>query len=254
MPWAKESHMPHRSHAILSFLRRRTRLETTFLLLLLLSLLNQAIFQLFGKSLPFSGLINFLFAIFAILLGRIYLRRLIRRMLWGLRNRLIITYVFIGVVPIVLLLAMIGITLYILMGQVATYLVTSELKRRNELVGDCAYGLAWDAVDHFPDGKIEASANEFLNTLRGRHPHLQAVIRTRGRTFAVPPETRIKTIPEWSQVGFTGLISAGTEYALAAHVQRSRSDTAPKSLLSNRPMLTCWLACYLGWPAFSSSQ
>jgi sigma-B regulation protein RsbU (phosphoserine phosphatase) len=218
--------MPHISHAILSFLRRRTRLETASLFVLLLVLLNQAIFQLFGGTLPFSGLINFLCVLSVIILGAIYLRRLIRRTLWRLRNRLIITYVFIGVVPIVLLLAMLGIALYILMGQVATYLVTSELKQRNELVGDCAYGLAWNVVDHLPNGQIESAANEFLSTLRSRHPHLRAIIRAGDRTFTVPPRTRIKTIPGWSQAGFTGLVSAGPDYALAAHVLRSRSTTS----------------------------
>jgi len=215
--------MPPKSHALLSFLRRRTRLETACLLTLLLVLLSQAAFQWFGRTLPFSGLIDFLFAFLAIILGTVYLRRLIRRSLWRLRNRLIITYVFIGVVPIVLLLAMLGIALYILMGQVATYLVTSELRQRNELVGDCAYGLAWDVVGHLPNGQIEPAANEFLNTLRVRHPYLRAIIRTSDRTFTVPPGTRLKTIPEWSQPGFTGLVSDGPDYVLAAHVRRGQS-------------------------------
>jgi sigma-B regulation protein RsbU (phosphoserine phosphatase) len=216
--------MPNKSHVILAFLRRRTRLEAAFLFVLLLLLLNQALFQLLARTLPFSGLIDFLLALLAVILGAIYLRRFIRRALWRLRNRLIVTYVFIGVVPIALLLTMLGIALYILMGQVATYLVTSELKQRNELVSDCAYGLAWDVVDHLPHGQIESAANEFLSTLRARHPHVRAIIRTANRTFAVPPETGPTTIPGWSQAGFTGLVSAGPNYALAAHVRRSRSN------------------------------
>jgi len=219
--------MRNKSQLILSFLRRRTRLEAAFLCTLLLVLLNQAIFQLFSTTLPFSGLIEFLFVLLAIILGAIYLRRFIRSALWRLRNRLIITYVFIGVVPIALLLTMLGIALYILMGQVAVYLVTSELKQRNELVADCAYGLAWDVVDHLGHGQmVESGANDFLSTLRARHPHLRAVIRTMDRTFAVPPERKLYGIPVWSQVGFTGLVSSDHDYALAAHVRRSRSDVS----------------------------
>src|SRR5262245_3078763 len=153
--------MPNKSQVILSFLKRRTRLETAFLGTLLLVLLNQVIVQLFASTLPFSGLINALFALLTVILGTITLRRLIHRALWRLRNRLLITYVFIGVVPITLLLTMLGIALYILMGQVAAYLVTSELKQRNELVADCAYGLAWDVVDHLTHGqRVESGAND----------------------------------------------------------------------------------------------
>ena len=50
-----------------------------------------------------------------------------RRILWRLRNRLIVTYVFIGVIPAVLLVAMAFITLYGLGGQFAVFVVTSEI-------------------------------------------------------------------------------------------------------------------------------
>src|SRR5271154_1013435 len=51
-----------------------------------------------------------------------------RKVLWRLRNRLIVTYVFIGVIPAVLLVAMAGITLYGLAGQFAVFVVTSEIQ------------------------------------------------------------------------------------------------------------------------------
>ncbi len=50
-----------------------------------------------------------------------------RKVLWRLRNRLIVTYVFIGVIPAMLLVAMAGITLYGLAGQFAVFVVTSEI-------------------------------------------------------------------------------------------------------------------------------
>jgi sigma-B regulation protein RsbU (phosphoserine phosphatase) len=54
-------------------------------------------------------------------------RWLRRRILWRLRNRLIVTYVFIGVIPVVLLLAMAGFSLFLFAGQFASYVVISEL-------------------------------------------------------------------------------------------------------------------------------
>jgi len=49
------------------------------------------------------------------------------KLLWRLRNRLIVTYVFIGVVPTLLLIAMVFATLYLFAGQFANFIVTSEI-------------------------------------------------------------------------------------------------------------------------------
>ena len=54
----------------------------------------------------------------------------LRKLIWRLRNRLIVAYVFIAVVPILLMLTLVGLGAYMLAGQVAVYLVRSELDRR----------------------------------------------------------------------------------------------------------------------------
>ena len=58
------------------------------------------------------------------------IRWLKARLLWRLRNRLIVTYVFIGVIPVVLVMAMAFITIYLFAGQFANFVVTSELDSR----------------------------------------------------------------------------------------------------------------------------
>jgi sigma-B regulation protein RsbU (phosphoserine phosphatase) len=74
-----------------------------------------------------AGWIEF-FAFLAIVLSCVLaFRWLKRRVLWRLRNRLIVTYVFIGVIPAVLLMTMAIITLYGLAGQFAVFVVTSEI-------------------------------------------------------------------------------------------------------------------------------
>ncbi len=52
------------------------------------------------------------------------------RLLWRLRNRLGVAYIFIGVIPIVLLLLMAGIAGYVFAGQFATYITTSDLQAK----------------------------------------------------------------------------------------------------------------------------
>jgi sigma-B regulation protein RsbU (phosphoserine phosphatase) len=66
----------------------------------------------------------FFSGVFFFILGFRWVRR---RILWRLRNRLIVTYMFIGVIPAVLLITMGLITLYGLGGQFAVFVVTSEI-------------------------------------------------------------------------------------------------------------------------------
>jgi phosphoserine phosphatase RsbU/P len=70
------------------------------------------------------GFLTFLAGVLFFILGFRWVKR---RILWRLRNRLIVTYIFIGVIPAVLLVAMAFITLYGLAGQFAVFVVTSEI-------------------------------------------------------------------------------------------------------------------------------
>jgi sigma-B regulation protein RsbU (phosphoserine phosphatase) len=55
-----------------------------------------------------------------------------QRFMWRLRNRLIVTYVFIGVIPLVLLATMGVVAGYLFAGQFSTFVVTTDV--RNELL------------------------------------------------------------------------------------------------------------------------
>ncbi|HLZ40634.1 MAG TPA: SpoIIE family protein phosphatase [Candidatus Sulfotelmatobacter sp.] len=88
--------------------------------------------KLLGLFLPswgdhLGGWVGFLSFCAAVLFFILAFRWIRRRILWRLRNRLIVTYVFIGVIPAVLLVAMALITLYGLGGQFAVFVVTSEI-------------------------------------------------------------------------------------------------------------------------------
>src|SRR5215472_17271155 len=73
-----------------------------------------------------GGWVGFLTFLAAVLFFILAFRWVKRRILWRLRNRLIVTYDFIGVIPAVLLIVMGGITLYGLGGQFAVFVVTAE--------------------------------------------------------------------------------------------------------------------------------
>jgi len=89
----------------------------------------QMLLKLFAPAAAASigGWVKFLIFVAALLFSILAFRWLKRKLLWRLRNRLIVTYVFIGVIPAVLLVAMALITLYGFAGQFAIFVVTSEI-------------------------------------------------------------------------------------------------------------------------------
>ncbi len=80
-----------------------------------------------AASASLGGWVRFLVFDAALLFFILVFRWSRRRILWRLRNRLIVTYVFIGVIPAVLLVAMALITIYLFAGQFASYVVTSDI-------------------------------------------------------------------------------------------------------------------------------
>ncbi len=96
---------------------------------LVLILLDAIVRKTQGSSTTgLSGWISFLGFAIGLLLALLALRWIRKKLLWRLRNRLIVTYVFIGVIPVVLLILMALIVTYLFVGQFATYVVNSDLQ------------------------------------------------------------------------------------------------------------------------------
>ncbi len=85
-----------------------------------------------------SSVWQLLAALAAFVFGSIALIRLTyaltRKAIWRLRNRLIAAYLFIAVVPIILIVLLAGLAGYALIGQVAAYFVRTELANRENNV------------------------------------------------------------------------------------------------------------------------
>jgi len=94
-------------------------------LLFALQQLSRTLGSSFGTSL--GGWVTFLSAVVIALLLVLMVRRISGGLLWRLRNRLIVTYIFIGVIPFVLLVALSLGALYLFAGQFATYVATARL-------------------------------------------------------------------------------------------------------------------------------
>jgi sigma-B regulation protein RsbU (phosphoserine phosphatase) len=116
-----------------------------------------------------SGWVTFLSSVVITLFALLLYRWLKVKMLWRLRNRLIVTYVFIGVIPALLLIAMAGGTLYLFSGQFANFVVTSELNSQLRSMQAANAAIANELAARLEAGQPAGAAS--LEGLRRRDPN-----------------------------------------------------------------------------------
>jgi sigma-B regulation protein RsbU (phosphoserine phosphatase) len=139
-----------------------------------------------------------LFACVCILLGLIVAIRLARRGLrkaiWRLRNRLIAAYIFIAVVPVVLILLLAAIATYAVIGQMAVYVVNIELRHRQAILLHSAEALA-----RVPVTDPATALARFESVTRNAFPQFDLLITGR-RELRDPPDNTITHPPaEWQR-------------------------------------------------------
>lgn len=148
-----------------------TRLARAACYLLGLDLLLFALQRLFGLlkiswGQALGGWVGVLSFLAALLLAVLAYRWLKAKLLWRLRNRLIVTYVFIGVIPVVLVMSMASITIYLFAGQFANFVVTSELDSRLRSLQSVN-----TAIAHELAAKLEHGQPAIAESLEGLKRH-----------------------------------------------------------------------------------
>jgi phosphoserine phosphatase RsbU/P len=129
----------------------------------------QMMFKLFGpghgSSLSFwVTFLSFAVILLFCLLGIRWVRQ---KLMWRLRNRLIVTYVFIGVIPAALLIAMAFISLYLFAGQFANFVVLSELNARLRSISASNTAVAAEMAQQLDS---ERPVDAFVKELKSHDP------------------------------------------------------------------------------------
>src|SRR5712691_11633128 len=139
----------------------------------LLLFVLQKLLELFklswGDSL--GGWVSFLSLVAIVLFSTLAFRWLKAKILWRLRNRLIVTHIFIGVIPVVLLVGMAVITMYLFAGQFASFVVTSEIHSQLRSMGSVNAAFANELA-----ARLERGQTPMAESLEG--------LRKRDRTWA----------------------------------------------------------------------
>jgi sigma-B regulation protein RsbU (phosphoserine phosphatase) len=203
------------------YLRVLGRTEIAFIL----SVAAFLLLHWFGANLFWQALLAL--PVFILGLATIYrtVRRILRGAVWRLRNRLIVAYVFIAVVPIILILAMAGLAGYVVIGEMAVYLANRELDSRLSQMHRQALALA-----RVPARDPESALNRTAEMLRQHFPDFE-LIASGAHDLRYPPGTIIAEPPTaWKDRGM-GLAVMHPEgkreglYAWAYAVDRGSSVT-----------------------------
>jgi phosphoserine phosphatase RsbU/P len=217
----------HRVRALWRTIKPRDRIAAAVLILCLLAWTTRL-----GLYLAFMK--GWIVIVFLIALGSIVVRfaQWVRKsLLWGLRNRLVVAYVFIAVVPVVLLLAMAGISAYLLYFQLGAHLLTEDLNERIRSTASIADTLA-RAVEAEQPRKSEATlgavlarpgASAILAGVRGDLPGLEVQLLSSKDATAFP-----------SEKSFSGLVQSGGKLWMES-VVRGQFGTNSRSSVSNEP-------------------
>ena len=156
------------------------------------------------------------------------LSRLRRRLLWRVRRRLILSYVFVGVVPIILVVTFVGLAGALTMLVTGAYMVRSEL---DDIVAD-AGSIATTVGTHLTTGAdIDGVLAGFRAESGATSPVAAAVIDAEGGPVrsvgAWRHAPRPAKLPTWiGKAGFTGFVELPNGAALVARAAR-RVDGGP---------------------------
>lgn len=131
---------------------------------------------------------SFLAWIASLLLLFLALRWFRSHVMWSVRNRLIVTYLFIGAVPVTLAVAVSLLSGYLVLAQLATFVAVSEVNVLGNHLGAVNAAATEEITRHSSTPEKIAAGDEFFS----------------GRSIAVLPQS---SVPVWVKDGFAGLVS-----------------------------------------------
>lgn len=174
----------------------------------------------FGRF--FAAIRGWVILVFLLSLGFLvvrFARWVRRRLLWSLRNRLIVAYVFIAVVPVVLLFVFAGVSAYMLYFQLGAHLLSDDLNERISNTASVADTLA-RTLQAESTRRIPASLPEVLAA-----PGVSALLAST-RQYLPGLEVHTSSVEtagasnQHPQESFSGLVQSGGKLWIEAVVPR----------------------------------
>jgi phosphoserine phosphatase RsbU/P len=134
------------------------------------------------------------------------------RLLWSLRNRLIVAYLFIAVVPILLIVALVLIAGRVLYSQLGAYLLHEDIQDRIEMIADISEHIAI-ADGTLPRGITQDESERIL----AAQSHAVHDRELPGLSISFSDDTiLLKRLPPSGKRAFAGLLQQGDSLSLTA--------------------------------------
>jgi sigma-B regulation protein RsbU (phosphoserine phosphatase) len=192
-----------------------------------------------GLGLPEFDLLRLAMYVAGVWLALRLIRLAFRRGIWRLRNRLLAAYLFIAVVPILLIGTLAVVAVRAIASQLAVYLVTSELDRRIE-----GLRLLGESLAH-----SSAAERRIDPVYRNRYPGLAVLLREPKRESGYPPDAVLPAPASgWGNV--QGVIRRGDQFYLWSHQQTPTGDVTITAPLT--PEFLSALAPHIGQVGFGT--
>src|SRR5580698_3692145 len=200
--------------------RVQSRLGKVWSFILLLWLFLWPVAYLRGTAGGSATAIRFVLLLLLIVLGiPLGIRVLRGKLLWKLRNRLVVNYLLIGLAPFILLLTLFALLGYSLAGQFAIVAATTELNESINFLASQNRALASHATHDLKDGKLTVSAGEIPQD-KDQTPNTISVwvddkyVPVQGA--AAPSQAVQMTPPAWTNGEFNGVVLDGNRMFIRA--------------------------------------
>ena len=186
--------------------RKLGKLDKLFLIVLVVAFIGNFVA---GTSL-WELFLTFAAVVLSVLVACRWLIIGVRRLIWRLRYRLVVAYLFIAFVPILLISSLVWMGSMILAGQIAAYVITSDLDRMTADLLMPARGLAWTPPE------IRAQHARWLApAFWSRYPGFAVLIRD-DSAWRYPADAKIDAPPRgWGDA--SGLLRKDGVLYLWAH-------------------------------------
>ncbi|MGE5647713.1 MAG: SpoIIE family protein phosphatase [Acidobacteriota bacterium] len=154
----------------------------------------------------------------------------LKRAIWRLRYRLLVAYLFIAVVPIVLLIILVWFGSTLVAGQAAAYVATTELERLTSDMLMPARGLAWTA----PEARA-IHARWVAPAFWNRYPGLEISINDGKSSWRYPADATLTQPPAgWGDA--SGLVRREGKLYLWAHAVHGSAEVTIAAPVTQRTL------------------
>jgi serine phosphatase RsbU (regulator of sigma subunit) len=191
--------------------------------------------SLVGLDLPdaLGAPARLILVLFAVWLAWRGFRWVSARLLWRIRTKLIVSYLFIALVPVVLLALFMAAAIVLLLGLTASRVVTGEIDR----AGDVLRSTARSALAGLPaaDGEAARALTARLAPAREVHPAVSWTLLRDGRVAASSGDAPRALPPWWKGPGFAGLVRLHPEEKLSAEALRAAWAEGDSALVLDAP-------------------